>query len=254
MLRLIIDPAVLFLALYPVSSLDIRGKRAASEPAERIFERLKRARIVKIRPSETAKSAEYESLQKQPSEKIFDDRPGPNADIPPIPLLYDGFGHFLDIMDARDNVPGIADIDVPELQKAVDDLAISMTGYFSNEDGRREAALPYLNRIFSARWGIKIPTLHAAAIGSVRTDGHNTATHGGGTMVVEFKNWSTGIIALPQIEIVGYVARLYATTMNSATRKQLFLRWRVPCMGLTIVGKLDVPYFMFIQCYHIPRL
>jgi hypothetical protein len=66
MLHLIIDPTMLFLALYPISSLDIGGKRATSETAEQIFECLKHARIVKIRPSETVKSAEYESLQKHP--------------------------------------------------------------------------------------------------------------------------------------------------------------------------------------------
>jgi hypothetical protein len=90
-------------------------------------------------------------------------------------------------MDARDDVPGLADVEVPRLRKAVDDLASNMTGYFSREDGRRDAALPRFNRIFEARGGIKIPPLSLTAIGSVRTDGHNTATHGAGTMTVEFK-------------------------------------------------------------------
>ena len=101
--------------------LDIRQKRALSDPAEDVFDRLKRARIVMKAPSDTAKSAVYEQLQQEPSEKILDDRPEPDADIPPIPLLYEGFGHFLDIMDGRDDVPGLADVDVRELWKAVDD-------------------------------------------------------------------------------------------------------------------------------------
>jgi hypothetical protein len=108
--------------------------------AEGVFDRLKRPKIVRNAPSDTAKPAVYEPLQQQPSEKIFDDRPEPDADIPSI-ALYKGFGHFLDIMDGRDDVPGLADIDVLELKKAVDELAIKMNGYFDGEDLRREVAL-----------------------------------------------------------------------------------------------------------------
>jgi hypothetical protein len=211
------------------------GKHAAPEPAEGVFDRLKRAKIVTTAPSTTGKLAIYEHLQYQPSEKILDDRPEPDADIPPIPLLYHGFGHFLDIMDARDDVPGLADVEVLELRKE-DDLASKMTGYFENENDRRDAALPCLNRIFDARSRIKIPLLSPTAIGSVVTNGHNTATHSVGTMTVEFKNWSTGISALPQIELVCYVARLNAVEMNDEARRQLYLGWRVPCVGLTIIG------------------
>ena len=194
-------------------------------------------------PSTTGKSDVYQYLQHQPSEKILDDRPKPDPDIPPVPLLYDGFGHFLDIMDDRDDVPGLADVEVLELRKEVDDLASKMTGYFFNEDDRRDAALPCLNRIFSARRAIKIPSLAASAIGSVRTDGHNTAIHGAGSMTTEFKNWMTGISALPQIELVCYVAGLNARAMNEEAHRQLYLRWRVPCVGLTIVGELDASTF-----------
>ena len=210
------------------------GKRAAPEPAD-IFDRLKRVKVVTTAPSTT-----YKCLQYQPSEKILDDRPEPDPDIPPIPLLYDGFGHFLDIMDARDDVPGLADVDVLKLRKEVDDLASMMTGYFNNDDDRRDAALPCLNRIFSARGGINIPKLAAAAIGS---DGHNIATHGTGTMAVKVKNRSTGTTSLPQIELVCYVARLDARGMDDDIRRQLYLQWRVPCLGLTIVGELNVSAF-----------
>jgi len=117
-------------------------------------------------------------------------------------------------MDARDDVPGLADVEVLELRNEVDDLASKMTGYFNNEDEQRDAALPCLNRIFSAHRGIHIHELAASAIGSVRTNGHNTADHGTRSMAVEFKNWMTGISSLPQIELVSYVAHLNAVAMN----------------------------------------
>jgi len=111
-----------------------------------------------------------------------------------------------------------------------------MNRYFPKEDDRRDAALPCLRRIFSARQGTKIPSFHAAAIGSVRTD--NIMIHGAGTMIVEFKNWSTGISALPQVEIACHVAHLNATGMDeNDARPELYRRWGVPCLGLTIVGE-----------------
>jgi hypothetical protein len=143
-------------------------KRAAPEPAD-IFDRLKCAKVVTTAPSTTGKSDVYKHLQHQPSEKILDDRPGPDPDIPPIPLLYDGFGHFLDIMDARNDVPRLAD--VLKLRKEVDNLANKMTGYFNNTDDQRDAALPCRNCIFKVHTGINIPKVAASAIGSVRTDG-----------------------------------------------------------------------------------
>jgi hypothetical protein len=191
-----------------------------------------------------AQASKYVEIQEDPFERIFDDRPKPDADIPPIPLLYNGFGHFLDVMDGRDDVPGLADINAQRLHKAVDDLASMMIGYFKDENDRRDAALLRLDRIFSARTGVIIPSLRATAIGSVRSDGHNIAAHGVGAMVVELKNWITGINAIPQIEIVGPVSRLNTTTIElSDSCRDLYSRWRMPCVGLTIVGESGFLYF-----------
>jgi hypothetical protein len=224
-----------------IGSLAIQQKRALPEPAEDILNRLKRAKIVTWAPSETAKPAVYEHLQQETSEKIFDDRPAPEPDIPSVALLYEGFGHFLDIMDGRDDVPGLADIDVMDLRSAVDELASKMNQSFTTEDARRDAALPCLAHIFSARRGITIPPIYPAAIGSVRTDGHNLAPHGAAAIVLEFKNRITGISAIPEVELACYVARLNA--MGVEAHRQLYPRWRVPCVGLTIVGEFDTSSF-----------
>ena len=97
-------------------------------------------------------------LQLVPSEKIFDDRPKPDPDIPSVALLYEGFGHFLDIMDGRDDVPGLADINVKKLYSEVDTFASKMNEYYRDENDQRDAVLPCLTHIFSARRGIQIPS------------------------------------------------------------------------------------------------
>lgn len=224
------------------------GKRKPGEPAEGVHDRLKRTRLATTAPSDAGKPSLYLNLQNDPSEKILDDRPHPDADIPPIPLLYVGFGHFLDVMDGHDDVPGLADVEVRELHDAVDDFATKMTGYFINEDERRDVGLNCLNKIFAARRATPIPPISAAAIGSIRSDGHNIAIHGSGTMGVEFKNSIAGINSLPTVELTGYVARL-----DSKMDQQIYEGWRVPCLGLTIVG-CDITFYAIIAIDHRFRI
>ncbi|KAF8958694.1 hypothetical protein BDZ97DRAFT_1840869 [Flammula alnicola] len=226
------------------------GKRAHSV-TETSFSRMKRSKLATIAPSTMAQPSNYESNQKVPSEKILDDRPKPDADIAPIPLLYDGFGQFLDIFDGGTDVPGLSEVNVSELQNAVDEFAQKMCCFYDNEDGRRTVALPALDCIFSARTGTTIPSLHAAAIGSIRTDGHNVAEHGGGALVAKFKNRSAGNNAIPEVELTGYAARLHATGMED--HQDLFERWRVPSLGLTVVGA-DVRFYALIAVDHQYRL
>jgi hypothetical protein len=202
---------------------------------EDTLRRVKRSKIVTIAPSSAAKPDIFETLE--PTEKIFDDRPEPDPNIPPFALLYEGFGHFLDIVDGHD-APGVADIDVMKLHKEVDELASKMNRYYDYEYERRDAALPCLTRIFSARQGIKIPPLSAADIGSVTSDGHNTGPHRAATGVIEIKNRITLINAIPHIELACYVARLNAIGMGE--HPELFQQWRVPCLGLTIIGESDI--------------
>ncbi|KAK2463915.1 hypothetical protein APHAL10511_004087 [Amanita phalloides] len=233
---------------------DIPRKRGALGSPESILDCFKHAKIMKELPSVTGRSATYERIQEDPSEKILDDRPQPDTDIPPISVIYEGYGHFLDIMDACDNVPGLANIDVQKLQLAVDDLANSMTKYFSHEDVQRDSALPHLNCIFSACTGTPIPELRASMIGSTRMDGHNIVIHGGATMVVEFKNWTTGNSSLPEIEMLCYVAhQLASEKMGNEVHKNLYIGWRVPGIGLTIVG-CDIKFYAIVMIDHHFRL
>jgi hypothetical protein len=81
-------------------------------------------------PSDTGKPAVYQELQRRPSERIFDDRPQPDEDFPPISLLYAGFRYFLDIMNAYGNVPGLANVDIKKLRREVDNLASKMLNFW----------------------------------------------------------------------------------------------------------------------------
>ena len=68
-------------------------------------------------------------MQKDPKEKILDDRPREDDDIPPASLLYDGFGQFLDIFAGDANVESFSDVKASELQFAIDEFAQLMCGF-----------------------------------------------------------------------------------------------------------------------------
>ena len=233
--------ALPFLMPFSYALLVLQKKRRLSEP-EDIHSRVKQTKINEVALSVLAKYKCYMGFQGDSKQKIWDDRPIPDPGIPPISLLYSGFGHFLDIMDGRVDVPGLEDIRKDVLEKAVDDFAKAMTGFFDLELDRMNEGLGHLQQIFIARRHLKIPLIEAAnvGVGSAISDGHNIAENHATSIVVEFKNWHAGNDSLPQIEIVGYIGRL--NTVLSGKSPDLFKRWNVPCLGLTIVGESDTLY------------
>ncbi len=152
--------------------LGISLKRLPSEAGN--LERLKQSKLANTAPSLIAQPSEYCSLQGRLSERIFDDCPERDDDLPPISLIYDGFGSFLDIFLGRLDVPGLSDIDFRELQVHIDTFADSMCRFYTTEDDRRDAGIRHLNSIFATWTGdTTIPHLQPAAIGSARADRNN---------------------------------------------------------------------------------
>ncbi len=124
----------------------------------------------------------------------------------------------------------------------MDEFARKVTEFIDAEEWA-STGLHYLMRIFTTRRGTPIPQIQAGNIGSIRSDGHNIAANGTSSIVIKFKNTLIRDTALPQIELVGYVAHLNTTQMNVDEARQLYLQWRAPCLGLTIVGELDTFIF-----------
>jgi hypothetical protein len=204
------------------------------------FEQAKRAKLIALVPSDASKPSYYQKMLGNASQRILDDRPLADVDVPPAPLLYSGFSHFVDIYNGCNDVPYLSDINFPALEAAVDDFANKMAEFFESEDDRRDQGLPLLNTIFSCRKD-RAPTflaLRAESFCSYRSDGHNLAAHQSAGTIIEFKNKITGMTSISEIEAAAYVAQL-----NIASRYQsgLFGQWRVPCLGLTVIGECRTP-------------
>ncbi|CAA7264505.1 unnamed protein product [Cyclocybe aegerita] len=231
------------------------GKRRAEQMADLSeFQQAKKAKLISKSPSEMSKPLNYEAIQKSPSERILDDRPTADEGLPPVPLLYSGFGHFLDIYNGCNDFSELSILDLPRLQVAVEGFAEAMSAFFTDEDARPDAGLPFLNEIFSSRKS-QLPSfahLHAQSFRSLRTDEHNIAAYNAAGTVVVFKNMLTGNRSIPEVEVACYVAQLNARSKEVST---LFDRWRMPYLGITVVEiGHQVTFYAVISVGHQYRL
>ena len=189
--------------------------------------------MVEIAPSKISSITTYKSLQGDSRQKILDDRPYPDKDIPPVVLLYHGFGLFYDIFHGQINIPQLKKIDEPRFAQNVDRFLQLMGSYYPKEDARRNEGLKIINDILTSRSDAgNIPPLAASSILNYRSDGHMVGPHGGAVCVTEFKNEIQCISSVPYVE-----ATAYAALTHTAVIPALFRGWRVPCLGLTIVGE-----------------
>ncbi|KAH8977111.1 hypothetical protein EDB86DRAFT_2863378 [Lactarius hatsudake] len=213
----------------PAGGLDIHGAKNFDDP-----------------PSMIAKPFKYKSLQNHPSQRILDDRPQADS-VPPLSLLYDGFGYFMD--DSSLYEPICADQEQRNLESRFSDFANEMTGFYPSEDSRRNTGLGFINKLL----GIE---LMPASIGSVRTDGHYHGLHGAAICIVEFKNEPADNGSMAMVELAGYVARSHKGSFDQY--KDLFEGWNVPCLGMTVVGPFITFYgIMFLsrrRQWHIAAL
>ncbi|KAI0252130.1 hypothetical protein BJV78DRAFT_1352562 [Lactifluus subvellereus] len=190
------------------------------------------SKLVKTAPSQMGKLDNYRSLQK----KILYDRPGPDS-LPPISLLYVGFGYFMDVFRRREDIHDLG-MKRQGLEMAVDSFAEKMANIYDNEADRREEGLRALNKILSLRGGgVNKPM--AASIGTCRSGGHYDGPHEAASCVIVFKNELVDISAMPMVELTTYAAHSHKQAMERS--REVFSGWRVPCLGLTVVG----PYVTF---------
>ena len=199
---------------------------------ESYVNRIKKAKIVNITPSVLAAPPYYEELQKDLKNRILDDRPSPD-DVPPISLMYEGFGQFLDIFSGKTDVDGLP-VNIFELQRAVDKFSQLMCQFHPWEVNKREAGLAALNRIFAARTDGQSFILLPAAIGSTRTVGHCEIADGFAPVICEFKKWTPDTI--PEVKVTGYFAQAFLRGVERSAEKNELSRWRFPGLGITIVG------------------
>jgi hypothetical protein len=176
--------------------------------------------LARLEPSKANDASTYEKLQESKRERILDDCPQPDTDIPPLPLLYFGFGEFHDAVENPS-----ADLLDADMMNEVDQLANAMCqlGY---EKGKQPDTQVHLRKIFS----LDAPGERSDAVDNESTtDGYLLASHGGPLLVIEYKRQ----IAMAEPQLASYFLQLALKPVE-----QVFRQWRQPALGVLIRGKL----------------
>ena len=174
-------------------------------------------------------------MQGDSRQKILDDRPSPDKDIPPVVLLYHGFGLLYDIFHGRADISHLQVVDEPRLARKVDMFLELMGSYYADEDARTSDGMEIIHGILTSRSGAGMFSISPMVFTFTmnKSGGHMVGFHGGAVCVAVFKNEIHGISSMPHIEATAYAAQTHKNVLPD-----VFRGWRVPCLGLTIVGEL----------------
>jgi len=206
---------VVGLQLQEYEPLVVRVKVEAKRKREDDYlEGAKSSKLARIEASKANDASVYEKLQ----ERILDDCPRPDRDIPALPLLCAGFGEFHDAVKNSDD-----DLFETELMNEVDQLADAMCN-LDYEKVKQLNAEVHLRRIFSQA---AIQEFSYEVGNGSTTDGYLSASHGGPLLVIEYKRQIT--MAEPQL--ASYFLRLALKPVED-----IFRQWRQPALGLIIRG------------------
>ncbi|KAF8262333.1 hypothetical protein EI94DRAFT_1743908 [Lactarius quietus] len=114
-------------------------------------------------PCHVAQYRQVCNLQKEPNQRIANDRPRLDADHLPTALLYHGFGRFLDASSGASTYHNL-DINPREFESRVDKFMASMDAYYDFEVDRKAIAVKRLNDIFECCLGKNTPPLAAEMV------------------------------------------------------------------------------------------
>ena len=194
--------------------------------------------LVREVPSVISRPENYKHLQSQPKQRILDNRPSVDQFIPPISLLYDGFGIFEDVRQGVP-VPGQDKILERELWNNVGAFMEEMAKFHGSEAEQQSAVIDHLHEILHAH---KNPEavgglISASKIGSrqIISDGHLNGAHKAMVFCFECKNELSNIPCEPSTELVSYIASSFREQFNGE-HQSLFRGWRVPALGMTQIG------------------
>jgi len=107
-------------------------------------------KIVNKAPSKVSQPERYKALQNQSKQRNLDDRLTADRFIPPISLLYNGFGVFEDVRQGF-RVPGEDEILEVQLWDKVNAFVDEMAKFYDSEAQRRATVIHHLQEIFRAR-------------------------------------------------------------------------------------------------------
>ncbi|KAI0306271.1 hypothetical protein B0F90DRAFT_1814202 [Multifurca ochricompacta] len=172
-------------------------------------------------------------VQKNPDQRIANDRPNVDADLPPISLMYHGFGQFLDCIHTDStNLEHVAN--KPKFEMAIDKFICEMSIFYESESARQSKTLDCLNDIFESYLGKQPYSLIIPSIitGQRSTDGHAIGPIGTIEVGVQIKNEFGTSSCDPSVEFAAY----YTQSLHAKALQYLENNFLFPALGIVVVG------------------
>ncbi|KAI0306239.1 hypothetical protein B0F90DRAFT_726280 [Multifurca ochricompacta] len=172
-------------------------------------------------------------VQKNPDERIANDRPNVDADLPPISLMYHGFGQFLDCIHTDStNLECVAN--KPNFELAIDKFICEMSMFYESESARQSKTVDCLNEIFESYLGKQPYSLIIPSFitGKRSTDGHAIGPIGTIEVGVEIKNEFGTSSCDPSVEFAAY----YSQSLHAKALQYLENNFLFPALGIVVVG------------------
>jgi hypothetical protein len=185
-------------------------------------------------PSSVGKFSE---LQKQPSQRVANDRPHSDHDHLPISLLYHGFGRFFDAKYGS-STDGTPDINRQQFEFKVNVFMEVMNAYYCSETDRTDNALQCLNDIFACYLGNPQPLAAGMVFEDHRSDGHVLGPANTIEAILQVRNELGSRGTDPAIEI----STLYTQSLKQKSTKEATPRFLFPALGkVVILVSIEVP-------------
>jgi hypothetical protein len=176
-------------------------------------------------------------LQNDPGERVINDRPTCDYEWAPIELYYPNFGVFREIFVERQMPTSLHDfIDSRQFEAAVDSYRVALSHLYTDDDAKRDATLPLLQKIYLSRKGCPyMPIMTASDVSRMRmSDGHCYGSHGAIYNIQEIRAEIGSPGAVADMQSAACIARSHAKVYDQ--HRRMYEGWRVPSMTMIVQG------------------
>ncbi len=210
-----------------MSQTAVLGKRNREED---YLEDVKSRMLVTLPPDALNYDSLYAEMQKDKKQKILDDCPVPDKGIPPLSLLYHGFGRFLDFMRSVAKKPST--FFNPGLRDNVDEImdVIYKCGCVQDKQDNIQELL--LNIFFPDSQKAFKHYDYVGAKSHATSNGHILAAHDGPSVILVIKQH----MATAEPELAGHFMCLALQA-----KEPILYGWRQPALGVIMCGEVRYP-------------
>ena len=214
---------------------DLPRVEAKHDTYDKLIVYLSTSRYVLDAPSSMSKPSEFQDYQGTEN-RILNDRPRKDVQVPPLALLYPPFGQFNDDLFSNEE-PAMRPTDLRKLWFAVEAFASVMCGHIQDEKERQKAILLALNGIFESYKPFRLPPIVPNKVARERVSGgHAKGPAQVMDTVVEFMNEFGSGVTDPEIQYTSYFLQMNDAQMRLGAHKKSFEKHLCPTLGISIIG------------------